>query len=117
MSEDFTGGFVVGAVVAGVGAVLVLDAAVRDDVMLDDALDSQSIKTPMDKGFLTEKQVNAAALKGISEVAEVASRNFPSEVNGYPVDAKRLAQDAVAAYLAGDKKCPPVIAVPSVPAP
>lgn len=116
MSEDFAGGFVVGAVVAGVGAVLVLDAAVRDDVMLDDAL-SQPIKTLMDKGFLTEEQLKAAARKGISEVAEVASREFPSEVNGYSVDTKKLAQDAVEVYLAGDKKNPPVIAVPSAPAP
>lgn len=109
--RGFEVGFLAGA------AVTVLILAIDEDTTFSQENNKEPTKTLINKGFLTKEQVKAAAQKGIGEVVAVASQQFPSEVNGLPVDTRKLAQDAVEAYLSGDRKDPPVVTVPATPAP
>ncbi len=114
---DLGKGFLAGTVVAGISAVLAFVEFADKSIVANRKIDNEPIKHLIESGVVTKDDFKAAAQKGIDDLVAVASQHFPSTVNGVPVDAQAAAQEAVKAYLAGDKKQPPVIAVPAVEKP
>ena len=120
-SDCFYGGFFVGTVMTCfVGGATLLDS-VDKVIIVNDVVSKESIRSLIESGVATKEDFKAAAQKGINDLAAVASQQFPSTVNGLPVDTHVLTRQAVEDYLAGDKSKPPVItapaAAPAIPAP